>query len=296
MIWPSGQSIARALDDADARPAPDLAPGALVIAGIEYPRLEPPPYLARMEELGAAALAKVAAGAGAEGPLHARVEAVNAYLFGEQGFQGNRDRYADVRNSCLNQVLDRRTGIPITLSVIYMDVARRAGLRAEGINFPGHFLVRVKDAAGPDPAKDAGLIVDPFNEGAILTEQDCRGLLARHDDSMSFSPDLLSRATRRQVFVRMLVNLKRLYVQSRSFPQARAVSEALLTLTPSSLSELRDRGLLSYHLHDYAAALRDLEEYLRLLTLTDKGEEEREETAQVWDHVKTLRRRVASLN
>ena len=94
----------------------------------------------------------------------------------------------------------------------------------------------------------------------------------------------------------MLVNLKRLYVQNRSFPQAHTVTDALLALTPSSLAELRDRGLLSYHLHDYAAALRDLEEYLRLLTLTDKGDDARDETTQIWDHVKSLRRRVASLN
>jgi regulator of sirC expression with transglutaminase-like and TPR domain len=176
-----------------------------------------------------------------------------------------------------------------------MDVARRAGLRVEGINFPGHFLVRVWDGAAGQNA-GGGLIVDAFGDGAILAEQDCRALLARHDETVPFHPELLARASRRQMFVRMLVNLKRLYVQNRSFPQAHAVTDALLALSPASLVELRDRGLLSYHLHDYAAALRDLEKYLRLLTLTDKGNEAREETTQVWDHVKSLRRKVASLN
>ena len=94
----------------------------------------------------------------------------------------------------------------------------------------------------------------------------------------------------------MLVNLKRLYVKNRSFPQARLVTHTLLALSPSSLQELRDRGLLSYHLHDYASALRDLEEYLRLLALTDRSDDAREETTQVWDHVKSLRRRLASFN
>ncbi len=294
-MLPTGAALAQALDEADARPDPAFAPGALAIASVEYPSLDAGRYLAQLDAIGDEALAVVNAAAGVEGPLHARVDAINRCLYGTLGFRANRQHYGDVRNSCLNQVIDRKTGIPITMAIVYMDVARRAGLRVEGINFPGHFLVRVWDAAaGPDGG--AGLIVDAFNDGAILTEQDCRALLARHDEKAPFHPNLLARASRRQVFVRMLVNLKRLYVQNRSFPQAHAVTDALLVLSPSSLAELRYRGLLSYHLHDYAAALRDLEKYLRLLTLTDKGDDAREETTQVWDHVKSLRRKVASLN
>lgn len=293
-MLPTGAALAQALEDADARPDPAFAPGALLIASVEYPSLNAGRYLARLDAIGDEALAAVNTDAGVEGPLHARVDAINRCLYGALGFRGNGERYGDVRNSCLNQVIDRRTGIPITLAIIYMDVARRAGLRVEGINFPGHFLVRVWDGAEPEPG--AGLVVDAFNDGAILTEQDCRALLARHDEKVPFRLELLGRASRRQVFVRMLVNLKRLYVQNRSFPQAHAVTDALLALSPASLAELRDRGLLSYHLHDYAAALRDLEKYLQLLTLTDKGDEAREETTQVWDHVKSLRRKVASLN
>jgi regulator of sirC expression with transglutaminase-like and TPR domain len=289
-----GARLAHALEEADAHPSADLSPGALAIARVEYPRLDVDACLGQVEEIGLAALDRVARDAGVEGTLLARVDAINRCLFETLGFRGNRERYSDVRNSCLNQVIERRTGIPITLSVLYLDVARRAGLRGEGINFPGHFLVRIRDAAAA--ASAPGLIVDPFNAGAILTDRDCRALLARHDESLAYSPELLTRATRRQVFIRMLVNLKRLYVQRRSFPQAHAVTHALLVLAPSSLAELRDRGLLSYHLHDYAAALRDLEEYLRLVTLTERNEESREETTQVWDHVKSLRRRVASFN
>ena len=92
------------------------------------------------------------------------------------------------------------------------------------------------------------------------------------------------------------MNLKRLYVQNRSFPQARVVTDALLTMSPGSLDELRDRGLLAYHLHEFSSALRDLEEYLRLLTLTDRTDDTHEDTEQVWNHVKALRRRVAALN
>lgn len=290
----SGTALAEALDAADQRPAPDVAPGALVIAAVEYPAIEPARWLDLIEEFGRQALDAVNRDAGVEGPLHARVDAVNRSLFTDLGFHGNRDKYTDVRNSCLNQVLSRRTGIPITLSAVYMDVARRAGLKAEGVNFPGHFLVRVWDTATGNAA--GGLVIDPFNGGAILTESDCRTLLAQQSDDVEYSPELLARATRRQMFSRMLVNLKRLYVQNRSFPQARVVTEALLAMSPGSLDELRDRGLLAYHLHEFSAALRDLEEYLRLLTLTDRSDDTHEDTEQVWNHVKALRRRVAALN
>lgn len=289
----TGTALAEALEAADQRPSPDVAPGALLVAAVEYPALEPARWLDEIERVGDLALDAVNADAGVEGPLHARVEAVNRCLFTDLGFRGNRDKYTDVRNSCLNQVLERRTGIPITLSAVYMDVARRAGLRAEGVNFPGHFLVRLRDAAG---AASGGLVVDPFDGGAILTDADCRALLARQSEDVPYSPDLLARATRRQMFARMLMNLKRLYVQNRSFPQARVVTEALLAMSPGALDELRDRGLLAYHLHEFSAALRDLEEYLRLLTLTDRTDDAHEDTEQVWNHVKALRRRVAALN
>jgi regulator of sirC expression with transglutaminase-like and TPR domain len=115
-------------------------------------------------------------------------------------------------------------------------------------------------------------------------------------EEAAYEPSLLARATRKQVLVRMLLNLKRLYVRMRSFPQARFVTDILLALQPSSMVELRDRGLLAYHMNDFARALRDLEEYLKLARLTDQGEDEKKETEQVWEHVKTLRRRVAQLN
>lgn len=295
-LLPAPAELAARLDDLAGRAGGDVATGALAIAAIEYPRLDARRYLAAIDVLGAQALERVATSAGVDGPLHARVEAINTYLFAEAGFKGNADRYDDVRNSCLNKVLDDRAGIPITLSVVYMEVARRAGVRVEGINFPGHFLVRAEPEPGTDASTD-GLIIDPYSAGTILTPQDCRALLAKHgDDGMEFAPRLLAGATKRQMFVRMLVNLKRLYVRQRSFPHARLVTHALLELSPSSLQELRDRGLLSYHLHDYTSALQDLEQYLKLLTLTDKSERAQEETTQVWDHVKSLRRRVASFN
>lgn len=290
------RTLAEQLAAAADRPGPDLAAPAFLIARIEFPHLDPGPYLDRIDELGDAASHRIAADPGHDAPLAGRVDALNRYLFNELGFVGNREQYDDPRNSCLNEVLDRRTGIPISLALVYIEVARRAGVRAEGINFPGHFLVRVlQDLHTDDPGE--GLIIDPFDSGAMLDEHACRALLHRHmGEDAVFEPQLLARATRRQILVRMLLNLKRIYVRWKSFPQARTITDLLLAIAPNSLSELRDRGLLAYHMNDFPAALKDLEEYLKLSRPVEVDEDQRKEHEQVWEHVKALRRRVASLN
>jgi regulator of sirC expression with transglutaminase-like and TPR domain len=288
---PLAEQIAEAAD----RPGPDLAAPAFLIARIEYPRLDPSPYLDRLDQMGDAAFHFVAKDPGQDAPLGARIDAVNRFLFGELGFAGNREQFDDPRNSCLNEVMDRKKGIPITMALIYIEVARRAGVRAEGVNFPGHFLVRCLQELHTDDPND-GLIVDPFHGGAILNEAECRLLLKPHMSEAAFDPSLLARASRRQIMVRMLLNLKKLYVKMHSFPQARATTDALLALQPASLGDLRDRGLLAYHMNDFSRALRDLEEYLKVARLSEQDEDQKKETEQVWEHVKTLRRRVAQLN
>jgi regulator of sirC expression with transglutaminase-like and TPR domain len=290
------KDLVDALTAASKAGGSSLAPAAFVIARIEYPRLDPAPYLAKLDAMGDAArrrIEKHVAETGDTSPV-GRVKALNKYLFDEQGFVGNRDKYEDPRNSCLNEVLERRTGIPITLSLLYMEVASRAGVRMDGVNFPGHFLVRCPDL---DRAGAKGIIIDPFHGGALLSEHDCRLLLQRHvGTEVAFDRSLLAPATGPQILVRMLLNLKRIYVHMRSFPQAREITEMLLGLNPSALSELRDRGLLAYHLNDLATALRDLQTYLELSRLADLDDDERKEHEQIWEHVKTLRRRVAALN
>jgi len=289
-------SLADLITEAADRPGFDLAAPALLVARVEYPRLDAGPYLDRLDVMGDAAFHFVAKDPGHDAPIAARIDAVNRYLFGELGFSGNREQYDDPRNSCLNEVMDRRKGLPITMALVYIEVARRAGLRAEGINFPGHFLARVmQDSHSGDDRE--GLIVDPFHGGAILDERDCRQLLSRVGEGSAFEPSLLARATRRQVLVRMLNNLKRLYVKMHSFPQARATTDVLLALQPASLADLKDRGLLAYNMNDFSHALRDFEEYLKLARLSERNEDDdRKETEQVWEHVKTIRRRVAQLN
>jgi regulator of sirC expression with transglutaminase-like and TPR domain len=306
------EQFVRSFTHAALSPDPDLAIAALMIARVEYPKLDAGPYLDQLDALGREARLRVSAAPvlPSEAPprvdpdRYARVMALNAYLFDELRFVGNESHYEDPRNSFLNEVLDRRTGIPITLALLYMEVARRAGLYVEGINFPGHFLLRCPARRGLPYSED--LIIDAFHGGALLSEDACRDLLLRHagadaeleiDDAAVFEAHLLRHATKPQILARMLLNLKRVYVRMHSFPQARDITELLLAVDPSALNELRDRGLLAYHLKDFPAALRDLQKYLQLSSTSGTlDEEEREEHAQIWEHVKTLRRRVASLN
>lgn len=289
----SSEFIRKFTDIAKA-PSPDLATVALLIARLEYPKLDASEYLDQLDRMGEIAHERVARCSDLIDPVKP-IQALNAYLFDEQGFSGNEQHYDDPRNSLLNQVLARRTGIPITLALVYMEVARRAGVSLEGVNFPGHFLLRFQSRTASGE-RGSDLIVDPFHGGAILSDDDCRVLLRKHaGETAEFDRRVLVGATKTQILIRMLVNLKRIYVNMRSFPQGRAVTELLLALNPSAMTELRDRGLLAYHLNDFSAALRDLESYLRF-TSGGSTSERNEEHAEIWEHVKTLRRRVASLN
>jgi regulator of sirC expression with transglutaminase-like and TPR domain len=267
----------------------DLARAALVVAKIEYPQLDPAPTLNRLDALGARAEERLTALCNA--PIIDRVVELNRLLFDEERFEGNRRHYGDFRNSLLNVVLERRTGIPISLAVVYIEVARRSGLDVFGVSFPGHFLLRVPNDAGNESGP---IIIDPFDRGRRLDDRACRGLLQQHVGAeASFDRTLLDACTSRQILGRMLNNLKRTYVELRSYPHARAVTELLLTVGPAFGSDLRDRGLIAYHLDDYPAALSDLERYLRLHTWQDT---DRDERSRVLEHVKALRGRVAGLN
>lgn len=290
-------------------PDPDLAVAALIIARVEHPTLDALPYLDRLDALGREARRRVAMASVVPGGAppdvdphdYARVMALNDYLFRELRFVGNVVQYEDPRNSFLNDVLDRRTGIPITLALLYMEVARRAGLHVEGINFPGHFLLRCPAARAVPRARD--LIIDSYHSGRLLSRESLRrqaGSAAEDGDPdgdpLALESRLLVHATKPQILARMLLNLKRVYVNMHSFPQARDVTELLVAVDPSAIGELRDRGLLAYHVNDFSAALRDLQAYLELSSGPSADDTYREERAQIWEHVKTLRKRVASLN
>jgi regulator of sirC expression with transglutaminase-like and TPR domain len=232
----------------------DLAEGALLIAEEEYPLLDPKPSLARLDALAARVKA---AGADLQDPS-AAVAALNRVLFEEEGFSGNQSEYYDPRNSFLNEVLERKTGLPITLSLVYMETARRSGVPVVGVGLPGHFIVRLLSEKEAAPR-----FIDPFHKGALLTEADCEGRVRRiYGGKMAFRKDYLKPVTGFAVLSRLLYNLKNLYVESKSYAKAFAVIDRLTLLNPAAWDEVRDRGLILYRLKQYKPALRDLGMYL----------------------------------
>ena len=291
------KGLADALASASNAPGTELAEAALVIARIEYPQLDAPAYLARLDRMGDAARRRIErqVDESGDGSTLSCIKGLNAYLFDDQRFVGNRDRYDDPRNSCLNEVLDRRTGIPITLSVVYVEIGRRAGLRVDGINFPGHFLVRFPE----DTSRRRGrLIIDPFDGGSNLSEHDCRLLLQKHVGSeVAFSKSLLAPATRSQIIVRMLLNLKRLYVHMRSFPQAPRRHRAAAggnALGNQRAARSRPAGLPfeTTSLARFATCRCTSRSPAWARSTRKRGKN----SSRSGEHVKTLRRRIASLN
>jgi regulator of sirC expression with transglutaminase-like and TPR domain len=302
--------LVHAFAQAALSPDPDLAVAALMIARIEYPSLDAGPYLDQLDAIGREARRRVAMADTFTAPptvdpdRYAQVMALNDYLFGEMHFVGNEVQYEDPRNSCLNEVLDRRTGIPITLALLYMEIARRAGVPVEGVNFPGHFLLRCPARRGLRYSED--LIIDAFHGGALLSRallrrragaaRDAADEAAESDSTTVVESRLLPHATKPQILARMLLNLKGIYVRMLSFPQARDIASLLVAVDPSAINQLRDRGLLAYHLKDFSGALRDLQAYLQLTSSAKLDAEQREDHEQIWQHVKTLRKRMATLN
>jgi regulator of sirC expression with transglutaminase-like and TPR domain len=267
----------------------DLARAALLVARVEFPGLDPAPALRALDELGARA--EVRLHALRQAPIRERIRAVNQLVFTDEGFAPNTRHYEDFRNSLLNVVIVRRLGIPISLAIVYMTAARRAGLDVRGIAFPGHFLMSVSD--GTDDAHER-IVLDPFAGGRELSDADCRELLARQDGfEEAYDPALLRPCSTEQIVTRLLNNLKRTYVTLRSFPQAWMATALILALDPTLDADLRDRGLLAYHLREFPQALRDLEAYLKR---SDTAHEDTGERDQIWEHVEGLRRRLASMN
>ncbi|MFI5266498.1 MAG: SirB1 family protein [Chloroflexota bacterium] len=227
----------------------DLGRAALLIAEEEYPDIDVDRYLRRLDELGQQARDRL----NPDMSSREAVEVLGQLLARDRGFRGNQDDYYDSRNSFLNDVLDRQTGIPITLSAVYIEVGRRAGLDVQGVGFPAHFL-----------AKHHDIIFDPFNAGRILSEGDCRALLAEMTGgSMDFQPRFLEPAPTKQILARMLNNLKQIYLNARYYRKAIGIMDRLLMVNPIGYGELRDRGAVYAELKQYAQAKADLEAYLK---------------------------------
>jgi regulator of sirC expression with transglutaminase-like and TPR domain len=236
----------------------DVALGAAMIARDVYPGLDVDGTVAKVRELAAPLV-----GAGLE-LLRAPEQAARLaqHLYVDLGFKGNEDEYYDPRNSLLPDVLERRTGIPITLAIVYMAVARRVGVETSGVAFPGHFLVRIENNPRAGEAPGA-ILVDPFYGGKALREEDLVGLLKRTGES-ELKAEHVVPASARAILVRMLVNLKGIYFSRGDYPRAHLALDRIVTLTPDSVAALKGRALLAAKLGSIAAARADLTRVLEL--------------------------------
>ena len=258
-----------------------LAEACLEIARVEYPDLDINHYLERIDTL-AAAVARL--DPGPRTPFRGRLEAVNRVLFQEEGFHGpGHDHSVDPRSSYLNDVLDRRTGLPVLLSVLYLEIGRRLGLDLVGVGMPAHFILRLR---GVEPLP----FVDPFHGGEILDEEGCRRLLHRvTDGGIDLQPEYLLPWSSKRILDRILHNLKAVHIDASDFRRARRVVDAILVIRPDNPDEIRDRGMLAYRSLLFSEALEDLERYL---TLAPRAKDATSTRA----YVQSLKRLVPSVN
>jgi len=258
----------------------DLVRAALTIAQTEYPDLDVDAYCGRIESLAQRVKQQVPS----LGDPSDSIAALNKVLFEEEGFRGNAEDYYDPRNSFLNDVLDRKLGIPITLAVVYMEVARRVGFPLVGVGMPGHFLLKHYDVEGRE------ILIDPFNRGSVLTAIDCQSRLDQiYGGQMPLQPEFLMAVSRRQVLVRMLNNLRSIYLSSRNFRKALPVVDLILAVYPRSPEDVKQRAMLRWSLGQSRGALADLEDYLKMSPDASDADEIRQTAA-------SLRRMMATMN
>ncbi len=248
------QDFAQLVGPAHEDESIDLAGAALALARIEYPELDRELYLQRLDSLAD----RAKRGLRASPSARETVATLNRVLFDEEGLRGNRDDYYDPRNSFLNDVLDRKLGIPITLSVVYLEVARRIGFPLAGTAMPGHFLLKHYDLMSGE------IILDPFHRGRALTLGDCDNRLKEiYRGELEFKPEFLSPVTRREILARMLNNLRQIYCSQQNFRKELMVLDLLLAIPPRCTELLRERALLRLNLDQYVGAARDLANYLK---------------------------------
>ncbi len=235
----------------------NLAQAALVMAKDEYPQLDIAAYIERIDELAAMLKKRLRADISPADKL----ALFNHYLFEDLGFAGNADDYYDPRNSYLNEVIDRKLGIPITLSVLYIEVGRRVGLPLTGVSFPGHFLVKCA-------LRDGSVVLDAYARGATLGIKDLQKRLRVLGGGVDVSPEgvmrLLPAAQPREIVARMLRNLKAIHTERGDRTRALTQVNRVIDLYPEAADEYRERARLLEELECCRAALADFETYLRL--------------------------------
>ncbi len=230
----------------------DLSLAALLIAKEEYLDLDIAKYLDMLDEMAMELKSRI----GQLSRPEDIVTSISQYLFYEKGFRGNHKNYYDPRNSFLNDVLDRKLGIPITLSLLYMELGRRVGVPIVGVGLPGRFLIRHTGVAD-------GQFIDTFQDGSPIGIDHCKQLVDTiYGGKLSFREDLLNPVSRLDILRRVLNNLKAIYISKSDSRRALSVLERLVILSPDSTEELRDRGLFYLRLHAYSQALMDLNRYV----------------------------------
>jgi regulator of sirC expression with transglutaminase-like and TPR domain len=229
--------------------AMELDEAALNLATIEFPELDFRPYLVELDRFAS----DIATRCRDLSDGREFVRVTNAYLFQEVGLRGNADDYYNPRNSCLNEVLEGRLGIPITLSVIYMEIGRRLAKHVVGIGLPRHFVIQYDDG-------DYSTYIDPFHGGAILSPDDCYRLAQAEEEN----PRLLVPVCKRQVVMRMINNLRGIYFSQRSFEKAQEILDLLIEANPASAEEYKQRGLVRLQMRQLLAGKKDLQKYLAL--------------------------------
>jgi regulator of sirC expression with transglutaminase-like and TPR domain len=258
-----------------------LAEAALLIAGHGYPDLNVAAYLSRIEELAYMLRLRIVE----DDSVPERISALNQFLFGDLGFAPNSEDYYDPRDSFLNEVLERRTGIPITLCVIYMELGRKIGLPLQGVSFPGHFLVK---CAVPEGA----VVLDPYSGGIFLGLADLQKRLREvrgGEVSRAIVAELLVPASNKEIIVRLLRNLKAIYLREHNLDRALPIVNCIIATMPEQTPELRDRGMLYQELECSRAALADFEEYLKRSPSCEDADDIRHRIIE-------LRREAAKLN
>ncbi|HVY06588.1 MAG TPA: tetratricopeptide repeat protein [Burkholderiales bacterium] len=242
-----------------------LAEAALLIASHGYPELNVAAYLSRIDELAYMLRLRIAE----EEDVPGRITILNRFLFEELGFAANADDYYDPRNSFLNEVLERRLGIPITLSVIYMELGRRVGLPLQGVSFPGHFLVKCAFGEGT-------VVLDPYSRGISLGLPELQKKLREvrgGEVSKAIVAELLVSASNKEIIVRLLRNLKAIYLREGDLDKALPIVNWILDTAPDQTPELRDRGMIYQELECSRAALADFETYLGRMPDGDDAED-----------------------
>jgi len=258
----------------------DLLRAALTFARIEYPQLDVETYMQRVDDLARRTAAKVKE----TGEPFQSIAALNEVLFHEEMFRGNMADYYSPRNSFMNDVLDRRLGIPITLALVYMEVARRVGFPLFGVGMPGHFLLKHYDVSGRP------ILIDAFDRGAIVTEEDCQQKLnSSYSGQLVLHPEFLMPVTRRQMLTRILNNLKTIYLSQRNFRMALQVVDLVLVIYPRSPEDVKQRAVLRYNLDDLSGALKDFDDYVKMSPDASDTEEIRQTAL-------SLRRSMAMMN